>query len=133
MRNIINYRYSSSIYTISIGSASQQGLFPWYGEICSSTLATAYSSGAYKDQKIVSDFIIYILLHRNRNYFCVIYFTMTLSLSKSYLNNITKRDKYMFLLQATTDTNDSCTLSHTGTSAAAPLAAGIIALALHAK
>ncbi|KPI97092.1 Neuroendocrine convertase 1 [Papilio xuthus] len=78
--------YSSSIYTISIGSASQQGLFPWYGEICSSTLATAYSSGAYKDQKI-----------------------------------------------ATTDTNDSCTLKHTGTSAAAPLAAGIIALALEAN
>ncbi|XP_046966738.1 neuroendocrine convertase 1-like [Vanessa cardui] len=78
--------YSSSIYTISIGSASQQGLFPWYGEICSSTLATAYSSGAYKDQKI-----------------------------------------------ATTDTKDSCTLGHTGTSAAAPLAAGIIALALHAN
>ncbi|XP_069360440.1 neuroendocrine convertase 1-like [Maniola hyperantus] len=78
--------YSSSIFTISIGSASQQGLFPWYGEICPSTLATAYSSGAYKDQKI-----------------------------------------------ATTDTNDSCTLGHTGTSAAAPLAAGIIALALHAN
>ncbi|CAH2229642.1 neuroendocrine convertase 1-like [Pararge aegeria] len=78
--------YSSSIYTISIGSASQQGLFPWYGEICPSTLATAYSSGAYKDQKI-----------------------------------------------ATTDTNDSCTLGHTGTSAAAPLAAGIIALALQAN
>ncbi|CAK1580824.1 unnamed protein product [Parnassius mnemosyne] len=78
--------YSSSIYTISIGSASQQGLFPWYGEICSSTLATAYSSGAYKDQKI-----------------------------------------------ATTDINDTCTLKHTGTSAAAPLAAGIIALVLHAN
>ncbi|XP_060804530.1 neuroendocrine convertase 1 [Amyelois transitella] len=78
--------YSSSIYTISIGSASQHGLFPWYGEICSSTLATAYSSGAYKDQKI-----------------------------------------------ATTDTKDSCTLGHTGTSAAAPLAAGIIALALQAN
>ncbi|XP_045513292.1 neuroendocrine convertase 1-like [Pieris brassicae] len=78
--------YSSSIYTISIGSTSQQGLFPWYGETCSSTLATAYSSGAYKDQKIV-----------------------------------------------TTDTNDSCTLGHTGTSAAAPLAAGIIALALQAN
>ncbi|XP_049871598.1 neuroendocrine convertase 1-like isoform X2 [Pectinophora gossypiella] len=84
--------YSSSIYTISIGSASQQGLFPWYGETCSSTLAVAYSSGAYKDQKIVSS-------HYN----------------------------------ATTDTGDSCTLKHSGTSAAAPLAAGIIALALQAN
>lgn len=78
--------YSSSIYTISIGSASQHGLFPWYGETCSSTLAVAYSSGANKDQKI-----------------------------------------------ATTDTENSCTLAHTGTSAAAPLAAGIIALALNAN
>ncbi|VVC92039.1 unnamed protein product [Leptidea sinapis] len=34
---------------------------------------------------------------------------------------------------ATTDVNNSCTLGHTGTSAAAPLAAGIIALVLQAK
>lgn len=44
-----------------------------------------------------------------------------------------ERDKYTFVLQATTDTSDSCTLGHTGTSAAAPLAAGIIALVLQAK
>lgn len=35
--------------------------------------------------------------------------------------------------QATVDINDRCTMDHTGTSAAAPLAAGIIALALEAK
>ncbi|CAB4064560.1 PCSK1 [Lepeophtheirus salmonis] len=34
---------------------------------------------------------------------------------------------------ATTDTNDTCTVSHTGTSAAAPLAAGVIALTLEAN
>ena len=34
---------------------------------------------------------------------------------------------------ATTDNNNTCTVSHTGTSAAAPLAAGIVALALEAK
>ncbi|XP_059081763.1 neuroendocrine convertase 1-like [Tigriopus californicus] len=78
--------YTSSIYTISIGSASEQGQFPWYGEKCSSTMASTYSSGAYTDQKI-----------------------------------------------ATTDTNNTCTVGHTGTSAAAPLAAGIIALALEAN
>ncbi|KAL1453654.1 hypothetical protein WDU94_009975, partial [Cyamophila willieti] len=33
----------------------------------------------------------------------------------------------------TTDVNNSCTQSHTGTSAAAPLAAGIVALLLEAK
>ncbi|XP_019768309.2 neuroendocrine convertase 1 [Dendroctonus ponderosae] len=75
--------YLASPYTISIGSASQKGEFPWYGEVCASTLAVTYSSGAYKDQMI-----------------------------------------------ATTDLNNQCTIKHTGTSASAPLAAGIIALAL---
>lgn len=36
-------------------------------------------------------------------------------------------------LQVTTDLRQKCTESHTGTSASAPLAAGIIALALEAK
>ncbi|KAL1490904.1 hypothetical protein ABEB36_011579 [Hypothenemus hampei] len=75
--------YLSTPYTISIGSASEKGEFPWYGEICASTLAVTYSSGAYRDQMIT-----------------------------------------------TTDLNNQCTIKHTGTSASAPLAAGIIALAL---
>ncbi|MEE6458824.1 hypothetical protein FKM82_000441 [Ascaphus truei] len=75
--------YTDSIYTISISSASQQGLSPWYAEKCSSTLATAYSSGDYTDQRIIS-----------------------------------------------ADLFNDCTETHTGTSASAPLAAGIFALAL---
>ncbi|MBN3326312.1 NEC1 convertase, partial [Atractosteus spatula] len=78
--------YTDSIYTISISSASQQGLSPWYAEKCSSTLATAYSSGDYTDQRITS-----------------------------------------------ADLHDQCTETHTGTSASAPLAAGIFALALEAN
>nr|CAH0100756.1 unnamed protein product [Daphnia galeata] len=78
--------YVSSIYTLSIGSVSEQGDFPWYGEQCPSTMAVTYSSGAYTDQKI-----------------------------------------------ATVDLNDTCTMDHTGTSAAAPLASGIVALALEAN
>jgi len=78
--------YTSSIYTLSVSSASQQGAAPWYGESCPSTLTSTYSSGAYTDQKI-----------------------------------------------ATTDVGGGCTVSHTGTSAAAPLAAGIIALVLEAN
>ncbi|CAH1118844.1 unnamed protein product [Phaedon cochleariae] len=78
--------YLASPYTVSIGSASQKGEFPWYGEACASTLAVTYSSGAYKDQMIT-----------------------------------------------TTDLNNACTTKHTGTSASAPLAAGIIALALEAN
>ncbi|XP_011309647.1 neuroendocrine convertase 1 [Fopius arisanus] len=75
--------YVGSIYTIAVGSASQTGKFPWYGERCPATLATTYSSGAYHDQMI-----------------------------------------------ATTDLKNECTTRHTGTSASAPLAAGILALAL---
>ncbi|KAH0949128.1 hypothetical protein HN011_011250, partial [Eciton burchellii] len=75
--------YVGSIYTVAIGSASQTGRFPWYGERCPATFATTYSSGAYHDQMI-----------------------------------------------ATTDLRNTCTNKHTGTSASAPLAAGILALAL---
>lgn len=78
--------YTNSIYTLSVGSASQHGDFPWYGERCASTMTTAYSSGAYSDQKI-----------------------------------------------ATTDLHNECTVHHTGTSAAAPLVAGVIALVLEAN
>ncbi|CAK9819682.1 Neuroendocrine convertase 1 [Anthophora quadrimaculata] len=75
--------YVGSIYTIAVGSASQTGSFPWYGESCPSTLATTYSSGSILDQMIT-----------------------------------------------TTDLRNTCTSQHTGTSASAPLAAGILALAL---
>lgn len=78
--------YTGSIYTISISSASEHQLSPWYAEKCASTLATTYSSGAYSDQKIV-----------------------------------------------TADIHNRCTDGHTGTSAAAPLAAGIFALVLEAN
>lgn len=45
--------YAASIYTVTIGSASQRGTLPWYGEKCPSILAVTYSSGAYQDQMIV--------------------------------------------------------------------------------
>lgn len=78
--------YTNSIWTLSISSATENGLVPWYSEACSSTLATTYSSGATGEKQIV-----------------------------------------------TTDLHHHCTSSHTGTSASAPLAAGICALALEAN
>lgn len=78
--------YTSSRMTVTIGSVSQQGMLPWYGERCSAILAVTYSSGDPADQMVAS-----------------------------------------------TDVNNACTVRHTGTSASAPLAAGIIALALEAK
>ncbi|XP_069784213.1 proprotein convertase subtilisin/kexin type 4-like isoform X2 [Narcine bancroftii] len=78
--------YTNSIYTLSVGSATQLGNVPWYSEACSSTLTTTYSSGTRMEKQIV-----------------------------------------------TTDLRLRCTEKHTGTSASAPLAAGIIALALEAN
>ncbi|XP_070391436.1 neuroendocrine convertase 1-like [Dermacentor albipictus] len=78
--------YAGSPYTLSVSGASQRGRFPYYGEKCASTMAAAYSSGAYTDQKV-----------------------------------------------STSDLHDRCTTQHTGTSASAPLAAGIVALVLQAN
>ena len=78
--------YTSNMHTISIGSVTSQGKFPWYGEKCSSTMSVTFSSGDSNEPKI-----------------------------------------------ATTDVNNQCTVGHTGTSASAPLAAGIFALTLQVK
>ncbi|XP_071450401.1 furin-like protease kpc-1 [Hetaerina americana] len=78
--------YTNSIWTLSISSATENGLVPWYSEACSSTLATTYSSGSTGEKQVV-----------------------------------------------TTDLHHQCTTGHTGTSASAPLAAGICALALEAN
>ncbi|XP_052120301.1 furin-like protease 1 isoform X2 [Frankliniella occidentalis] len=78
--------YTNSIWTLSISSATENGLVPWYSEACSSTLATTYSSGQTGEKQVV-----------------------------------------------TIDLHHMCTSSHTGTSASAPLAAGICALALEAN
>ncbi|XP_076350280.1 proprotein convertase subtilisin/kexin type 4-like isoform X1 [Tachypleus tridentatus] len=78
--------YTNSIWTLSISSATENGLVPWYSEACSSTLATTYSSGSGGERQII-----------------------------------------------TSDLHHSCTSQHTGTSASAPLAAGICALALEAN
>ena len=37
--------YASSPFTLSVGSVDQDGKMPWYGEICSSTLAVTYTVG----------------------------------------------------------------------------------------
>lgn len=75
--------YTSSIYSMSISSATEKGNSPWYGEKCSSTLATTYSSGSSSEGKVTS-----------------------------------------------ADLHGKCTNAHSGTSAAAPMAAGLYALLL---
>jgi len=78
--------YTNSIWTLSVSSATENGLIPWYSEACSSTMATTYSSGSSGERKVI-----------------------------------------------TTDLHNGCTSSHTGTSASAPMAAGVIALVLEAN
>ncbi|XP_062868756.1 proprotein convertase subtilisin/kexin type 6 isoform X2 [Trichomycterus rosablanca] len=46
--------YTNSIYTISVSSSTESGNKPWYQEVCSSTMATTYSSGDYYDRQIVT-------------------------------------------------------------------------------
>lgn len=78
--------YTNSIWTLSVSSATENGLIPWYSEACSSTMATTYSSGSSGERKVI-----------------------------------------------TTDLHNGCTSGHTGTSASAPMAAGVVALVLEAN
>jgi len=78
--------YTNSIWTLSVSSATENGLIPWYSESCSSTMATTYSSGSSGERKVI-----------------------------------------------TTDLHNKCCSTHTGTSASAPMAAGVIALVLEAN
>ena len=48
--------YATSIFTLSVSSASENGLIPWYSESCASSIATTYSSGSkrLKERKVVT-------------------------------------------------------------------------------
>jgi len=81
--------YASSMWTISINSAVNDGEMAVYDESCSSILASTFSSGRPGARSSAG--------------------------------------------VATTDLYGNCTMKHSGTSAAAPEAAGVIALALEAN
>uniref|UniRef100_UPI00358E6463 neuroendocrine convertase 2-like n=1 Tax=Myxine glutinosa TaxID=7769 RepID=UPI00358E6463 len=80
--------YASSMWTISINSAINDGRTALYDESCSSTIASTFSNGRKNNPEAGV---------------------------------------------ATTDLYGNCTLRHSGTSAAAPEAAGVFALALEAN
>lgn len=46
--------YSNSMYTLSVSAATEKGKVPWYGEFCTSTMATTFSSGSHRDRKIIT-------------------------------------------------------------------------------
>ncbi|XP_013775732.1 furin-like protease 2 [Limulus polyphemus] len=95
--------YTNSVYTLSISSATEHGRKPWYLEECSSTLATTYSSGTPRVDRNV----------------------VTVDMNVDYVQNFKKGVK--------SNPSELCTESHTGTSASAPIAAAICALALEAN
>lgn len=95
--------YTNSIYTLSISSATQRGQKPWYLEECSSTLATTYSSGTPTKDENI----------------------VTSDQSNEFADAIKENRK--------PNPSRFCTQVHTGTSASAPIAAGIVALALEAN
>ena len=95
--------YTNSIYTLSISSATQSGTKPWYLEECSSTLATTYSSGSPGMDQNV----------------------VTVDMDTTYKRSLRTGGAPV--------TTFLCTLSHTGTSASAPIAAAVAALALEAN
>lgn len=101
--------YAASMWTISINSAINDGQNAHYDESCSSTLASTFSNGA-KDPHtgVVRDCNVIVIV------------------------DLILTDKPLFI-QATTDLYGKCTKTHSGTSAAAPEAAGVFALALEAK
>ena len=95
---------TNSIYSVTVSAVDSNGQHPYYSESCAANMVVAYSSGGGKN--IVS--IIFLL---QVNYSLII-----------------------FKLKHTTDVGKrKCTGGHGGTSAAAPLAVGVFALALEAR
>lgn len=154
--------YTNSIYTLSISSATQLGNVPWYSEACSSTLATTYSSGNQNEKQIVSHLCWLegcglgpVATLESKSWGLHPQAQAPVSLGNwgparighkpvhRKLGGLQVRwpdsphtpawAQHHVFPQVTTDLRQKCTESHTGTSASAPLAAGIIALTLEAK
>ena len=96
------------MWTISINSAINTGENAHYDESCSSTLASTFSNGAKDPNTGVVSFLLKDIL------ICI-------------------KKLFFSFVKATTDLYGKCTRTHSGTSAAAPEAAGVFALALEAK
>ncbi|KAK7504916.1 hypothetical protein BaRGS_00003944, partial [Batillaria attramentaria] len=112
--------YAASMWTISINSATNDGRTAGYDESCSSTLASTFSNGKSSSHDAG---------------------VIPFKPQSQFFNDI-DGDYYPLLVhcprggrddRATTDLYNNCTASHSGTSAAAPEAAGVFALALEAN
>ncbi|KAK4684623.1 kexin, partial [Tremellales sp. Uapishka_1] len=96
--------YTNSIFSVTVGAVDRKGLHPYYSELCAAMMVVTPSSGS--GDHIVS------------------------SLSATRICMSADRGS----TQHTTDVGkDKCAHTHGGTSAAAPLAVGIFALALQVR
>ncbi|XP_069944853.1 furin-like protease kpc-1 isoform X3 [Cherax quadricarinatus] len=128
--------YTSSIYSLSVSALTEIGTSTFYEEPCASTLAAVYVGGdhslqaAIEQQKqhkkalrIVSLFNILIqrlLTYRHTH----------LPTTRTH-NRLS--DQYGYLNNVVPELDGHCSESFQGTSAAAPLMAGIVTLVLHAN
>lgn len=95
--------YTNSIYSVTVSAVDSKGQHPYYSEPCAANMIVAYSSGG--GHNIVRQFM-------------VLYNYPILTQSFKHTTDVGKR---------------KCTGGHGGTSAAAPLAVGVFALALQAR
>eukprot|EP00058_Branchiostoma_floridae_P001670 XP_002587158.1 hypothetical protein BRAFLDRAFT_98844 [Branchiostoma floridae] len=96
--------YVSSIYTIAVGAISVDGLSSYYSESCSPTMAVVPTGGEHRLDSFNGD-----------------------------LAEMVRRGEVYERNVITTDQNHRCTDHFQGTSSAAPLATGIVALTLQAN
>ncbi|XP_035673145.1 proprotein convertase subtilisin/kexin type 6-like [Branchiostoma floridae] len=96
--------YVSSIYTLAVGSISVDGLSAYYSESCSPTMAVVPTGGQHRLDNFNGD-----------------------------LADMIKRGEVYEQNVITTDQGHRCTDRFQGTSSAAPLATGIVALTLQAN
>ena len=128
--------YSSSIYTISIGSAAGDGTQSYYDEECSGKMAVAFVDNPYGDMRHVVRCSLQ----------CNIFISIRIPCDKLWVQTYSKFGAWydifwvcetfvldIFPIQTTTTLNGSCVNNFSGTSAACPLASGAIALALEVK
>ena len=117
--------YVVSPYTVAVGAVAEDGSKPWYAEECPALLAVTPSSGSRGQRQIVS---VYVCVCRCCEG-CLFYVWGVSACECVCCDGCL----CVWSFQSTCDLRNTCTSSHTGTSAAAPLAAGVIALALQAK
>jgi kexin len=97
--------YTNSLMSITVGAIDRKGLHPFYSEACSANMVVTYSSGS--GDNIVSSASAFLPLS-----------LLTSSVVPQHTTDVGKQE---------------CTDRHGGTSAAAPIAAGIFALVLEAR